>query len=144
ASAGRAEGSRKKQRVQKQNEPTQSDSEETLSATPLCQAIPEVAKKPATVIAPDVSNDGPHVEKEVVDLSGNTHVSTPPTVANQPSPPFEHHDAYENIDLDATPVEDEFFESLSNAEVISHAYQTLGQSVVTQGELLKRHEQLNH
>ncbi|GJZ96741.1 hypothetical protein Tco_0669075 [Tanacetum coccineum] len=178
AGAGRAEGPRKKQWVQKQNEPTQSGSEETLSATPLRQAIPEVAKKPATVIAPEVANDGPHVEKEVVDLSGNTHVSTPPAVANQPSPPFEHHDVHENIDLDAHSqqsshqghgdelvsnryvpnwgfatifasvlivlVEDEFFESLSNAEVISHAYQTLGQSVVAQGELLKRHEQLNH
>ncbi|GJY58422.1 hypothetical protein Tco_0458314 [Tanacetum coccineum] len=44
----------------------------------------------------------------------------------------------------ATPAEDEFFSVLSNAEVISRAYQTLGQSVVAQGELLKRHEQLNH
>ncbi|GJZ03685.1 hypothetical protein Tco_0536960 [Tanacetum coccineum] len=44
----------------------------------------------------------------------------------------------------ATPAKDDFLESLSNVEVISRAYQTLGQSVMVQGELLKRHEQLNH
>ncbi|GJV68138.1 hypothetical protein Tco_1483647 [Tanacetum coccineum] len=44
----------------------------------------------------------------------------------------------------ATPAEDEFLGGLSNVEVISRAYQTLGQSVLAQGELLKRHEQLNH
>ncbi|GKE55761.1 hypothetical protein Tco_1494946 [Tanacetum coccineum] len=43
----------------------------------------------------------------------------------------------------ATPAEEEFLGALSNAEVISRAYQTLGQSAVAQGELLKRHEQLN-
>ncbi|GKC98363.1 hypothetical protein Tco_1168638, partial [Tanacetum coccineum] len=40
----------------------------------------------------------------------------------------------------ATPAEDEFVGSLLNAEVISRAYQTLGQSVEAQRELLKRHE----
>nr|GEY50358.1 hypothetical protein [Tanacetum cinerariifolium] len=44
----------------------------------------------------------------------------------------------------ATLAEDEFLGALSNVEVISRAYQTLGQSVVAQGELLKRHKQLNH
>nr|GEY09468.1 hypothetical protein [Tanacetum cinerariifolium] len=53
-------------------------------------------------------------QKEVVDLSGNTCVSMPPVMANQPSPPLDHHDADENPDPN------------------------------TQGELLKRHEQLNH
>ncbi|GKC02448.1 hypothetical protein Tco_0994058, partial [Tanacetum coccineum] len=43
----------------------------------------------------------------------------------------------------ATPVEDELLGSLSNVKVISRAYQTLRQSVVAQGDLLKRHEQLN-
>nr|GEX73675.1 hypothetical protein [Tanacetum cinerariifolium] len=42
------------------------------------------------------------------------------------------------------PAEDEFLGTLSNAKVFSRAYQTLGQSVVAQGELMKRHEQLNH
>ncbi|GJU14897.1 hypothetical protein Tco_1142863, partial [Tanacetum coccineum] len=44
----------------------------------------------------------------------------------------------------ATLAEDKFLGALSNVEVVSRAYQTLGQSVVAQGELLKRHEQLNH
>ncbi|GKE66411.1 hypothetical protein Tco_1520572 [Tanacetum coccineum] len=44
----------------------------------------------------------------------------------------------------ATPAEDEFLGNLSNVKVVSRAYQTLGQSVLAQGELLKRHEQLNH
>nr|GFA15938.1 hypothetical protein [Tanacetum cinerariifolium] len=44
----------------------------------------------------------------------------------------------------ATPTEDAFLESLSNAELICRAYQTLGQSVVAHRELLKRHEELNH
>ncbi|GJV11145.1 hypothetical protein Tco_1352686 [Tanacetum coccineum] len=44
----------------------------------------------------------------------------------------------------ATLAEDEFLGNLSNVEVVSRAYQTLGQSVLAQGELLKRHEQLNH
>nr|GEV78402.1 hypothetical protein [Tanacetum cinerariifolium] len=43
-----------------------------------------------------------------------------------------------------TPAEDEFLGTLSNAKVFSRAYQTLRQSIVAQGELLKRHEQLNH
>nr|GEV19821.1 hypothetical protein [Tanacetum cinerariifolium] len=42
-------------KVQKQNEPTQSGSEETLSASPIRQAHPESAKKPATVIPPEVA-----------------------------------------------------------------------------------------
>nr|GEX57873.1 hypothetical protein [Tanacetum cinerariifolium] len=44
----------------------------------------------------------------------------------------------------ATPAEDEFLGNLSKAEVLSQAYQTLGQTAVAQGELLKRHEYLNH
>nr|GEV68230.1 hypothetical protein [Tanacetum cinerariifolium] len=101
AGAGHAGGSRKKQKVQKQNEPTHSESEETLSASPIRQTHLEADKKPATVIPPEVN-----------------HV--------------------------ATPAEDEFLGTLSNAEVLSRAYQTLGQSVVAQGKLLKSHEQLNH
>nr|GEU58840.1 hypothetical protein [Tanacetum cinerariifolium] len=107
---------------------------------------------------------GPHVEKEVVDLSGNTRVSTPPATANEPSPPLGHHNADENPDPDtqshqssqqghelvgnryvpnwelrndlrvctyracrelvnhvATPAEDKFLGTLSNAE-LNHDY----------------------
>ncbi|GKD82289.1 hypothetical protein Tco_1349128 [Tanacetum coccineum] len=127
-------------------------------------AAPEVTKKPVAVVAPVVAKDILHVEREVVDLRGNTCVPTPPVVTNQPSPHLEHHDTHENAAIDAhssqsshqgngdeslishlaTPVEDEFLRNLSNMKVISRAYQTLWQSILAQGELLKRHEQLNH
>ncbi|GJT65198.1 hypothetical protein Tco_1016678 [Tanacetum coccineum] len=73
--AGNAEGPRKKRRVQKHNESTQSSSKEAFSATLLHQATPEVARRLVTVV--EVSKDTPHPEKEVVDLSGNTCVTTP-------------------------------------------------------------------
>nr|GEY70936.1 hypothetical protein [Tanacetum cinerariifolium] len=54
------------------------------------------------------------------------------------------HEFVELVNHVTTPAEDEFLGTLSNVEVLIRAYQTLGQSVVAQGELLKRHEQLNH
>ncbi|GJU87172.1 hypothetical protein Tco_1294718 [Tanacetum coccineum] len=155
AGAGAAGGPKKKRRVQKHAEPTQSGLEGTLSATSIHQAIPEATQKPVII----VSEASPRVEKEVVDLSGNTRVSTPPVMDAQPSPHQEHHDTHEVhsqsshhgsedepelVSHLATPAEDKFLGALSNVEVISRAYQTLGQSVVAQGELLKSHEQLNH
>ncbi|GJU98222.1 hypothetical protein Tco_1327493 [Tanacetum coccineum] len=155
AGAGAVGGPKKKRRVQKHAELTQSGLEGTLSATPIHQAILEATQKPVTI----VSEASPRVEKEVVDLSGNTRVSTLPVMDAQPSPHQEHHDTHEVhsqsshhgsedepelVSHLATPAEDEFLGALSNVEVISRAYQTLGQSVVAQGELLKRHEQLNH
>ncbi|GJW01694.1 hypothetical protein Tco_1556945 [Tanacetum coccineum] len=176
---GATEGPKKKRRVQENTEPPQSGSEGTLSATPLNQAIPRAIPNPATVI----SKVSSRVEKEVVDLSGNTRVSSPPVIDAQLSPRQERHDTHEvhsqssyrgsedgpvgnryvpnwglRNDLRvctfrackdlvshlATPAEDEFLGALSNVEVISRAYQTLRQYVVAQGELLKRHEQLNH
>ncbi|GKE70042.1 hypothetical protein Tco_1528114 [Tanacetum coccineum] len=56
----------------------------------------------------------------------------------KPSPHLEHHDVHENVVFDvhspqsshqATPAEDDFLGSLSNVEVISRAYQTLGHDV---------------
>nr|GEW26808.1 reverse transcriptase domain-containing protein [Tanacetum cinerariifolium] len=171
AGTGATEGPKKKQIVQKNIKPTRSGSEDTLYATPLNQAISETVPNPATV-AFEVP---PQVEKEVVDLSGNTRVSSPPVIDVLPSSRLEHHDTHENTEDEpvgnryvpnwrlhndlrvctfrackelvshlATLVGDEFLGALSNVEVISRAYQTLGQSVVAQGELLKRHEQLNH
>nr|GEV76388.1 hypothetical protein [Tanacetum cinerariifolium] len=43
----------------------------------------------------------------------------------------------------ATPAKDEFLSGLSNVEVVRRAYQLLGRGVLVQGDLLKRHEQLN-
>nr|GEV80821.1 hypothetical protein [Tanacetum cinerariifolium] len=57
-------------------------------------------KRLAIVIPPEVTQEGPHVKKEVVDLSGNTCVSTPPATANQPSPPLGHHDTDKNPEYD--------------------------------------------
>ncbi|GJV39238.1 hypothetical protein Tco_1417678 [Tanacetum coccineum] len=127
------------------------------------EAGPEVGKKPAAAAAPEIAKDTPRAEKMIVDLSGKTCTSTPPvesshhgnedeSVANRYVPDWELRNDLcvctfrafkELISHLATPVEDEFLRSLSNAEVISRAYQTLGQSVVAQGELLKKHEQLN-
>ncbi|GJW13785.1 hypothetical protein Tco_0017918 [Tanacetum coccineum] len=72
-------------------------------------------KEPATVTPIGLTMDATNVEKEVVDLSGNTRASTPPATAIQPSPR-----------LELTASDDMFFSSFSL------------------GELLKRHEQLNH
>nr|GEW12009.1 hypothetical protein [Tanacetum cinerariifolium] len=44
----------------------------------------------------------------------------------------------------ATHTEEEFLAGLSNVEVVRHAYESLGLCVLSQGELLKRHEQMNH
>ncbi|GKA36912.1 hypothetical protein Tco_0723477 [Tanacetum coccineum] len=99
AGAGGAEGPKKKRKVQKHHESIQSGSEEILLITPLHQAAPEVAKKPTPDA--DVAPDTPHVKKEVVDLSGNTCVPTPPAATTQPSPHIEHHDTHENAASDA-------------------------------------------
>ncbi|GJZ58693.1 hypothetical protein Tco_0614509 [Tanacetum coccineum] len=97
-SAGDNEGPKKKQKVQKHHESIQSGLEEILSVIPLHQATSEVAKEPTP--STDVAKDTSHVEKEVVDLSGNTRVPTPPVATAQPSPHTEHHDTYENAAFD--------------------------------------------
>nr|GEU97965.1 hypothetical protein [Tanacetum cinerariifolium] len=187
AGAGGAEGPKKKQNVQKHRESIQSGSEEILSVIPLHQATPETTKNPTLVV--DVTQGTSHVEKEVVDLSGNTCVPTPPAATVPPSPRAEHHDTQEHAASDAhssqsshqghedepvnnqyvpnwglrndlrvctfracrelvshlaTPAEDDFLGNISNVEVISRVYLTMRQSVLAQGELLKRHEQLSH
>ncbi|GJS45414.1 hypothetical protein Tco_0595535 [Tanacetum coccineum] len=43
----------------------------------------------------------------------------------------------------ATFAEDEVLSGFSNIEMVRHAYQSLGRCLLSQGELLKRHEQLN-
>ncbi|GKC21579.1 hypothetical protein Tco_1023729 [Tanacetum coccineum] len=49
----------------------------------------------------------------------------------------------ELISLLATPAEDQVLSSLTNREVIRRTYQSLGRSILSQAELLKRHDQLN-
>ncbi|GJS97809.1 hypothetical protein Tco_0804777 [Tanacetum coccineum] len=87
----------------------------------------EVGKKPATATAPEIAKDTSHAERVIVDLSGNTCVSTPPVKVNHPSPTRERHDTHVSPTHDA------------HSPQSSHH----GQYDVAQGELLKRHEQLN-
>ncbi|GJY64997.1 hypothetical protein Tco_0466457 [Tanacetum coccineum] len=136
------EGSKKKRKVQKHHVSVQSGSEGTLSATHLHQAEPAVVRK--STPPADAAVVGPHVEKEVVNLSGNTRVPTPeattqplahtePPVTQKPTALEGHssqssHPGHEDEPLVshlATPTEDEFLGSLSNVEVASRAYQTL-------------------
>ncbi|GJU03727.1 hypothetical protein Tco_1114065 [Tanacetum coccineum] len=57
---------------------------------------------------------------------------------------FSYRACKELISHLATPVEDKILSSLSNYVVIRRTYQSLGQSILSQAELLKRHELLNH
>nr|GEX66787.1 hypothetical protein [Tanacetum cinerariifolium] len=79
-----AEGTKKKRKVQKHHELIQSGLEEILSFTPLHQAPPETSKNPTPVV--DVTQGTSHIKKEVVNLSGNTRVPTPPAAMVLPSP----------------------------------------------------------
>ncbi|GJR60173.1 hypothetical protein Tco_1502335 [Tanacetum coccineum] len=108
--------------------------DEILSVTPLHQAASEVTKNPTPVV--DVTQDTSYVKKEVVNLSGNTRVPTPPAATVQPSPRAEHHDTQQHAASDAhssqsshqgpedellvshrdTPAKDEFLGNLSNVE----------------------------
>ncbi|GJS70106.1 hypothetical protein Tco_0702947 [Tanacetum coccineum] len=44
----------------------------------------------------------------------------------------------------ATPAEDKILSNLTNYKLVRHTYQSLGRSILSQAELLKRHERLNH
>ncbi|GKC35467.1 hypothetical protein Tco_1047851, partial [Tanacetum coccineum] len=79
----------KKRKVHKNQETERSNSEKTLSPTPLHDAAPKNVKEPATVTLIGLTRDATNVEKEVVNLSGNTHASTSPATIVQPSPRLE-------------------------------------------------------
>nr|GFA68773.1 hypothetical protein [Tanacetum cinerariifolium] len=130
----------------------QSGSEATLSATPLYQASPEVGKKPAAVTALEIAKDTPRDRKVIIDLSGNTHASTPPIEVNQPSSPREHDDTHDSHNLNAhsqSSLHDHEDESVairyvSDWELPNDLRVCTFRSCKELGELLKRHEQLNH
>nr|GEW44064.1 hypothetical protein [Tanacetum cinerariifolium] len=136
---------------------------------------PQNEEEPATAATVGSTRGATNVEKEVVDLRGNTHAPTLPATIVYYSPRLDahsfhssHHEETEDDLADCqfgllddlrictfraykelishleTPTEEEFLGNLTNAEVVSHAYQLLGQCVLSHGELLKRHEQLNH
>nr|GEV05045.1 reverse transcriptase domain-containing protein [Tanacetum cinerariifolium] len=75
--------------------------EDTLSPVHLHQAPPVNVEKPTAPVLHDTGKNTLNIEKEVVDLSGNTHVPTPLAVGNQPSPPLVHYDVHENVASDA-------------------------------------------
>ncbi|GKB64002.1 hypothetical protein Tco_0920188, partial [Tanacetum coccineum] len=91
------EGPKKKQRVQKHHVSIQSGSEGTLSITHLHQAEPAVARKSTPPM--DAIAGASYVEKEVVDLSGNTRSEgtlsithlhqAEPAVSRNPTPPMD-------------------------------------------------------
>ncbi|GKC76595.1 hypothetical protein Tco_1127369 [Tanacetum coccineum] len=185
ADAGGAGGSRKKRKIQKKDDSFSFLGSEGPSVGHPSQAIPlRLLNTMLLLLTPKVAKVVPDVEKVVVNLSGNTRMSTPLVEVNQPSPPRQHDNTQVSPHLDgipfasshgdeslvdkyvpnwglrsdlriftpgackelvshlATPAEDEFLGGLSNADIVGHAYLTLGQSVVTQGDILKRHEQL--
>ncbi|GJT86548.1 hypothetical protein Tco_1068265 [Tanacetum coccineum] len=149
-------------------------SPKTLSPTHIHHAAS--VNETITAAPNDTAENVINVINEIVDLSGNTHVTTPPAVATQPSPHHEHRDNQENVEFSdahsfhfvhhedieedamhhrfvpnlglrddlliftfrackelvshlATPTEYEFLGSLSNVEVVSHAYQSLVRSL---------------
>ncbi|GJZ34672.1 hypothetical protein Tco_0580489 [Tanacetum coccineum] len=94
----------------------------TLSPTPLHHVVPENVKEPATVALIGLTGDATDVEKEVIDLNGNTHASTSPATAIQPSP------------------------RLKCAASDAHSFHSSHHEDTEDGPsgLMKRHEQLNH
>ncbi|GKC98675.1 hypothetical protein Tco_1168950, partial [Tanacetum coccineum] len=103
-------------------------------------AAPKNVKEPATVAPNDTVRNVVNLKKEVIDLSGNTRVTTHLATVNQPSLCAKHKDTTENTASDAHSFhsahhedteEDIADRNLSNVEVVSRAYQSLGQCVLS-------------
>ncbi|GKD99858.1 hypothetical protein Tco_1387842 [Tanacetum coccineum] len=127
-----------KKRVRKNQKVANSGSEGTISITPLHQASPKPVEEGVTSAPKSTAGTvtgGTHPvdpEREVVELSKNTRPPTPSVMSvTQPSP-----DGVAFFD-------GEFFGSSSNMDLVRRAYQFLGKCVLSQCELLKRHERLN-
>ncbi|GKA72142.1 hypothetical protein Tco_0778358 [Tanacetum coccineum] len=101
AREGGSEAPQKKRKVCKNPDPNRSGSERNLSPTPLHLAAPKNVRDPLTVVLNDAAGAAANVEKEVVDLSSNTRVTTPPATVNQPLPRLEHDDAHEHTTFGA-------------------------------------------
>nr|GEX94248.1 hypothetical protein [Tanacetum cinerariifolium] len=120
AGEGVLDASRKK-RDRRNQEPTGSGSEKTISITPLHHAT----LKPA--------------DETISSVSKNTTGGLFPLIVLS----FYRVACKEMITYLATPVEEEFLNGLTNIEVVRRTYQSMGRCVLSKGELLKRHEQLN-
>ncbi|GKD75031.1 hypothetical protein Tco_1333313 [Tanacetum coccineum] len=137
----------KKKRARKNGELVASRSKGTLSPTPLSHSIPKPinevtspqSKETEKVIA---SGSRPkNAGKEVVDISKNTSDPTPPFVNTIQE---EEHIRRSNSQKHAHSfhfVHDE--DNDEDADQYRCTYQSLGQSILSQSELLKRHELLN-
>ncbi|GJX84807.1 hypothetical protein Tco_0335581 [Tanacetum coccineum] len=120
-----------------------------LSGNTRASTIPVEVNQPSLPREHDDAHVSPHFD---VHSESSHHGNEEVSVANRYMPDWELRNdlrvctfraGKELVSHLATPAEDEFLGSLSNADFISRAYQTLGQSVGAQGELLKRHEELN-
>ncbi|GJY10046.1 hypothetical protein Tco_0378231, partial [Tanacetum coccineum] len=153
----------------KNQEVTNFGSDKTISTNPLHHARPNIQDEISTSApnaAAGATTGGSHavdLECKVVNLSESTRVPTPPVIFVVPPPPRVQPDpspkrvAHSDDDLQissvcackemithlATPAEDEYLGNLSSVELVRCAYQSIRQCVLSQGELLKRHEYLN-
>ncbi|GJR18107.1 hypothetical protein Tco_0966634 [Tanacetum coccineum] len=102
-----------------------------LSPTPLHHAGSENIVEPVTRALNDTTGHAANVEREHTASDGMLSI-------------LSIWACKELISHLAIPAKEEFLGNFTNVEVVSRAYQSLDQCVLSQGELLKRHEQLNH
>ncbi|GJS36283.1 hypothetical protein Tco_0534665 [Tanacetum coccineum] len=135
----------KNKKARKNSRPVRSGSEQTIFVAPLNQSIPKPLHK-------GIGSKQKEVETSVVDLSEHTREPTPQyTDKNQEEDQWLRNDhrissfraCKELISHLSTPVEDAILNSLSNYELLRRTYQSMGRSILSQAELLKRYEQLN-
>ncbi|GJX80063.1 hypothetical protein Tco_0328212 [Tanacetum coccineum] len=92
----------RKKKVCRNQEPIGSRSEGVIPATPLYH-VAQKLDATTTAIPKDTTGNaatkaqGVNVEREIMDLSGNTHVPTPLVIVTQPSVHTEHDDARYNV-----------------------------------------------
>ncbi|GKG06787.1 hypothetical protein Tco_0329756, partial [Tanacetum coccineum] len=100
AKEGGSKAPRKKRKVRMNPESDLTGSERCLSPPSLHHVAPKNARDPLTIVPNDAAMTAANIEKEVVDLSGNTRVTTPPATVNQPSPRLELDDTHKNTTSD--------------------------------------------
>ncbi|GJQ96615.1 hypothetical protein Tco_0007754 [Tanacetum coccineum] len=152
----------KKKKAQRNAGLTSLESEGTIFAAPINQSIP----KPLHSATRSKQKE---IETSIVDLSEHTQEPTLPLMVGTLEEQFvQEDDRAKNIDVSddwslrsdirisyyrackemishlATPSKDAVLRSWTNYEAVRRTYQSLGQSILSQAELLRRHEQLNH
>nr|GEZ59590.1 hypothetical protein [Tanacetum cinerariifolium] len=98
----------------------------------------------ARIQAKRVGEGGSNIEKHIVDLSEDTHDLTPPVNMAQHEKQLIHFTPCTmKTTIKMRTNFDQVLSSLTNREVIRRTYQSLGQRILSQAKLLKRHDQLN-